>query len=75
MIFASPPSRFSAVGDVARAAAELAAHRRHEEADVQHVDLVRQDVVAEAALEGHDVVVGERAADERSQGERSCKNR
>jgi hypothetical protein len=27
-------------------------------------------VVAEAALEGHDVVVGERAADERSQGER-----
>jgi hypothetical protein len=56
------------VGDVARAAAELATHGGHEEAHVEDVYLFRQDVFPEPALEGHDVVVGERAADQRSQG-------
>ena len=56
------------VGDVARAAAELPPHLRHEERDVQDMDLVRQDVVLEAVLEDHDVVVGERATDQRRHG-------
>ena len=52
------------VGDIAGAAAELAAHARHEERHVQDVHLVRQDVVLELVLEHHDGVVGQRAADE-----------
>jgi hypothetical protein len=51
------------VGDVARAAAEVAAQSRHDEGDVQKVDLVRQDVVPETAGVDHHRVVGERAAD------------
>ena len=57
------------VGDVARAAAEVAPHARHEERHVQHVDPVREDLLAEAALEDHDGVEGDRAADEGSHGE------
>ena len=53
------------VGDVARAAAELAAHARHQERHVEDVHLVRQDVVLELVLEHHDGVVGERTADQR----------
>lgn len=41
-----------------------------EEADVQDVDLVRQDAVLEAVLEDHDVVVGDGTADERGHGGR-----
>ncbi len=52
------------VGDVAGAAAELAAHARHQERHVQHVHLVGQDVVLELVLEHHDGVVGQRAADQ-----------
>ncbi|MCY1234028.1 hypothetical protein D9M72_465960 [compost metagenome] len=52
------------VGDVAGAAAELAAHAGHQERDVQHVDLVRQDVFTEASVERHDGVVGDGAADQ-----------
>ncbi len=37
------------VGDVAGAAAPFAAQRRHQEADVQDVHLVRQDLVGKAA--------------------------
>ena len=33
------------VGDVARAAAELAPHLRHQERHVQHVELVGKDVL------------------------------
>ncbi len=52
------------VGDVAGAAAELAAHARHQERHVQDVHLVGQDVVLELVLEHHDGVVGQRSADE-----------
>ena len=52
------------VGDVAGAAAELAAHARYQERNVQDVDLVRQDVFLELVLEHHDGVVGERTADQ-----------
>ena len=44
----APAEELEVVGDVAGAAAELAAHLRHEEGHVQHVDLVREDVVLEA---------------------------
>ena len=54
------------VGDVAGAAAELAAHARHQERHVQDVHLVRQDVVLELVLEHHDGVVGQGAADQGS---------
>ncbi len=60
------------ITDVAGAAAEFTAHRRHEKADVQDMHLLGQDVFPKAAFEGHDVVVGERTANERGQGERSC---
>ncbi len=62
------------VRDVARAAAEFAAHRRHQEAQVDEVHLVGQDVLAEPPLESHDGIVGDRAANQRSQGVRSCRN-
>ena len=52
------------VGDVARAAAELAPHLRHQEGDVQHVQLVGQDVRAETVREHHDGVVRDRSTDE-----------
>ena len=52
------------VGDIAGAAAEFAPQLRYEEGHVQDVDLVRQDVVLEMAMEDHDVVVGDRAADQ-----------
>ena len=58
------------VGDVAGAAAELAAQLRDEERHVQDVYLVGQDVVLEAILEHHDVVVRDRAADQCAHGER-----
>ena len=51
------------VGDVAGAAAEIAAQRRHDEGDVQHVDPLRQDVVPESARVDHHRVVSERTAD------------
>jgi hypothetical protein len=52
------------VGDVAGAAAELAAHARHQEGHVEDVHLVRKDVVLELVREHHDGVVGQRAADQ-----------
>ncbi len=52
------------VGDVAGAPAEFPPQLRHQERDVQHVDLVGQDVLLEASLEHHDGVVGDRAADQ-----------
>jgi hypothetical protein len=52
------------VRDVARATAEFAAHRRHQEGDIQDVHLVRNDVVLELILEHHDGVVSERSADD-----------
>jgi hypothetical protein len=56
------------VGDVAGAAAELAAHLRHQEGHVQDVHLVRQDVVLEMVLEHHDGVVGQGTADQGRHG-------
>lgn len=52
------------VGDIAGAAAEFAAHLGHVEADVEDVQLIRQQVVLEAVLEDHDVVVGDGSADQ-----------
>ncbi len=52
------------VGDVAGAAAELAPQRRHEERDVEDVQLIGQDLVREAAGKGGDAVEGERSTDE-----------
>ena len=52
------------VGDVARAAAVLAPQVRHQERDVQDVDLVGEDVVLELVAEHHDGVVRDGAADE-----------
>ena len=56
------------VGDVAGAAAELAPQFRDQEGHVQDVHLLRQDVILEAALEHHDVVVGDGAADQCAHG-------
>jgi hypothetical protein len=39
------------VRDVARAAAELAAHFRHQERDVENMQLLGEDVLLEAARE------------------------
>jgi hypothetical protein len=58
-----------AVGDVARTAAELAPHVRHQEGDIQDMDLLGQDVVLEAVAEHHDGVVGHRTADQRAHWE------
>ena len=52
------------VGDVAGAAAEFAAHARHQERHVQDVHLVRQDVVLELVREHHDGVVGKGTTDQ-----------
>ena len=52
------------VGDVAGGAAVLAPHLRREEAYVEDVQLVGEQVVAEAVREHHDGVVGDRAGDE-----------
>ncbi|MNS84620.1 hypothetical protein D3C72_1184530 [compost metagenome] len=59
---------FQAVGDIARAAAELRAHGWHEEGHVHLVQLVGQQRFAEAAGELHDGVGGKRAADQRCFG-------
>ncbi len=56
------------VGDVAGATAELAPQLGNEERHVQYVDLLGQDVLPETALEHHDVVVRDRAADQDAHG-------
>ena len=48
------------VGDVGGTAAEFAPQSGYQEGDVEHVDLVGQNVLAEPPLEHHDVVVGDR---------------
>ena len=65
MISGCAAQHLQGVGDVARAAAELAPQVGHQEGDVQDVDLVGQDVVLEAVVEHHDGVVGDGTADER----------
>jgi hypothetical protein len=56
------------VGDVAGAAAELAAHPRDQERHIQDVHLVGQDVVLELVREHHDGVVGEGTTDQCGHG-------
>ena len=46
------------VGDVAGHAATHPAHRVNQEADGEHVNFVRQDVIFEVAGEVHNVIVG-----------------
>lgn len=52
------------VGDVAGAASELAAQRRHQERDIQDVDLIREYLLGESALEVRDGVERKRAANQ-----------
>src|SRR5262249_47809441 len=52
------------VGDVAGATAELASQLGNEEGNVQDVDLLRQNVFPEVSGKHHDVVVGDRTADQ-----------
>ena len=52
------------VGDVAGASAELAPEIGNVEGYVEDMYLVGQDVFAESPAEQHDVVIGERAADD-----------
>ena len=52
------------VGNVAGGAAEFAAHFRYQESDVENVDFFGQDMVLEPVLEQHDVVIGQRTADQ-----------
>lgn len=59
---------FQVVGDIPRAAAKDAPDIGNQEADVQDVNLVRQDAVLETVLKDHDVVVGNGTADERGHG-------
>ena len=60
--------KFQVVSDVSRGAAEFAPERRHEERDVEDVQLLGEDVIAEAVREHHDGVVRHRAADEDRHG-------
>ena len=48
-----------AISDVAGAAAEVAAHLRHQEGYVEHMGLVRQDVILEPVRKDHDGVVSQ----------------
>ena len=59
-----PAQQLQVVADVARGAAELAPHLRRQEADVEDVQLVGEQVVLEAIRKHHDGVVGDRAGDE-----------
>ncbi len=52
------------VGDVAGGAAVLAAHLGRQEADVEDVQLVGEQMIAEAIREHHDGVVRDGAGDE-----------
>ena len=63
------------VGDIAGAAAEFPAHFRHQEGDVEDMDLLGQDVVLETVPKDHDVIVGDRAANQRGHGESSTGRR
>ena len=56
--------QLQAIGDVAGAAAILAAHVRHQERHVQDMDLFGQDMVLELVVEHHDGVEGHGTADE-----------
>ena len=60
--------QFEVVGDVAAGAAELAAHVRHHERDVEDMDLVGKDVPLELVRKHHDGVVGQGAANESRHG-------
>ncbi len=72
MISGCTAQQLEVVRDVAGAAAELAPHVGHQERDIEDVDLVGQDVVAEAVAEHHDGVVGDGAADQGVHGAEAC---
>ena len=52
------------VGDVGRTPAPLPSHLVHQKTDGEVLDLVGQDVLGEAAREGHQVVIGDRTGDD-----------
>ena len=58
------PEKLQVIGDVAGRAAEFASHLRREEADVEDVQLVGEQVGTEAIRKHHDGVVGDGAGDE-----------
>ena len=55
------PQQGQAVGDVSRATAAPLVHTVHHEADADHAQLVRKNVIVQVAFEGHDAVKGQRA--------------
>ena len=59
------------VGNVSGTPAKFLAHLRHQERHAQHMHLVRQDVILEAIVEHHDVVIGNRTANQSCHGNRS----
>ncbi len=59
------------VGDVTGAASEFLSHLRNQERHAEHVHLVGQDVILEAIVEHHDVVIGNRTANQSCHGCRS----
>ncbi len=63
-----PAEHLQRVGDIARTAAEFAAHVGHQEGDVQDVNLLGQNVVLETIAKHHDGVVGNGTADQRAHG-------
>jgi hypothetical protein len=46
------------IGNIAGTATSLPPHRIHEEAYIEHMKLIRQDMVFEVAGEDHNLVVG-----------------
>ena len=62
-----PAEELQVVSDVGRASAVFAAHFRREEADVEDMQLVGEDVVLELVREHHDGVVGDRSCNQCAQ--------
>ena len=56
--------QFHIIDYIAAATAELALHVGHHEANVQHVNFIRQYVVLKTPGKHHDVIIGEGTADE-----------
>src|SRR3989338_4058117 len=62
------------IRDVARAAAELAAHLRHQKRHIQDVNLLGQNVLLELIRKYHDGVVGHRTANQCVHRKTSCQS-
>ena len=58
------PQLLDGIGDIARAAAIVAAHVRRQKRDVQPRDLLRQDLIGKAPVENQNIVKGHGAGNE-----------